>query len=106
MSMNELRRIDPGSIFNQQESKNALNRLIRSSGGGKNKKAQRAGKRRAKDEKFTQDWIKRQSESNLSPKARIDLALARGSDADVQFLAQNIDDIEEAGYCIIAENRL
>lgn len=84
--------------FNQRASKALFEQQKRSTGSNVSKKAQRAEERRAKDQQFVEGWINRQSELRLSPKDRSELALKRGSDSDVEFLFDNIGDLEGFGY--------
>lgn len=58
----------------------------------------KAGERRARDEEFARDWINRQSELNLSPRQRFELALKRGNNDDVKFLFSHMDDMTRFGY--------
>ncbi len=66
--------------------------------GSNDKKGRKSEQLRGQDERFVQDWIKKQSELNLRPKQRFDLALKRGNDTDVRFIFNHWDDLEQFGY--------
>ena len=65
---------------------------------GYDPKAEKSELRKRKDERFVQGWIKNQSELNLDPKQRFNLALRRGNDMDIQLISNEMDDAEKFGY--------
>ena len=65
---------------------------------GFDRKAEKVKRRRMKEEEFSQDWIRKQSELNLAPEKRFKLALKRRNDEDIQLLLNNYDDFEAFGY--------
>ena len=67
-------------------------------GKGYDRKAEKSERRKRIEAKFAQDWINRQSELNLDPKQRFNLALRRGNDTDIQLISDEINDAEKFGY--------
>lgn len=90
-------RIDGTAFFNQKMIKNMQERKKRLDGDTQSK-GYKAEQRRAQDEKFVRDWINKQSELNLDPKKRFDLALKRGNGKDVEFIFDHLDDIGKFRY--------
>ena len=67
-------------------------------GKGYDRKAEKSERRKRIEGQFLGDWINRQSELNLDPKKRFDLALRRGNDEDIQWISNEMDDAERFGY--------
>ena len=67
-------------------------------GKGYDRKAEKSAWRKREEDEFVQGWIKNQSELNLDPKQRFNLALRRGNDMDIQLISDEIGDAERFGY--------
>ena len=95
--VNQLESLPPGRwrhSLNQDVMKYKRDREEK----GYDRKAENSKRRKRKEERFVQGWIKNQSELNLDPKQRFNLALRRGNATDILMISNEMDDAERFGY--------